>query len=66
VGRKIDKQFIEEVQTLKDKYKINPAGEGGEYETLVLACPLFKKKLKVKNIKVKGEGNSWQGEVELG
>ena len=65
VGRKIDKKFIEEIQTLKDKYKINPAGEGGEYETLVLACPLFKKKLRVKNIKVKGEGNSWQGEVEL-
>ena len=38
---------------------------GGEYETLVIACTLFKKPLKIKNIKIKGESNSWSGEVEL-
>lgn len=30
---------------LNEKYGINVCGEGGEYETLVLDCPLFKKKL---------------------
>ena len=33
---------------LKEKYKINPAGEGGEFETLVTNCPLFKKELSLK------------------
>ena len=31
-----------------EKYKINPAGEGGEFETLVLNCPMFKKRLELK------------------
>jgi len=32
---------------LKEKYKINPAGEGGEMETTVLDAPFFKKKIKI-------------------
>jgi len=62
VGRKIDKKFIEEMKKLQEKYKINPAGEGGEIETLVVNCPLFKNKLNVKLKKVVGEKNSWRGE----
>ncbi|MFA7708452.1 MAG: diphthine--ammonia ligase, partial [Candidatus Pacearchaeota archaeon] len=41
LGRKIDKDFIEEIKKLNEKYKINPAGEGGEFESFVLNCPLF-------------------------
>jgi len=62
VGRKIDKKFIDEIKVLADKYKINPAGEGGEFESLVLNCPLFKKKLSIKLKNVSGEGNAWRGE----
>ena len=47
LGRKIDEKFIEEIKILSEKYKINPAGEGGEFESLVLDAPFFKKKLKV-------------------
>ena len=66
LGRKIDKKFVEEVKELNKKYKINPAGEGGEFETFVLHAPgLFKKELKIKNQKISGEGNSWSIEVEL-
>jgi diphthine-ammonia ligase len=65
LGRKIDKKFIKEVKALQEKFKINPAGEGGEFETLVLNCQLFKKPLKVKNFKDLGQGNSWTREVEL-
>ena len=32
---------------LKDKIGSNQAGEGGEFESLVLDCPLFKKKLQI-------------------
>ncbi len=66
LGRKIDKKFIGEMKKLNTKYKINPAGEGGEFETFVVDCPLFKRKFKVKGWKDFGEGNSWRREVKLG
>ena len=65
LGRKIDKRFIEEIKKLNEKYKINPAGEGGEFETFVLNCPMFKRKLKIKSFEDFGEGNSWNREVEV-
>ena len=66
LGRVINKKFIDEVQILNKKYKISPAGEGGEFESFVLNCPLFKRKLKVKSYKDFGERNSWRREVEAG
>ncbi len=64
IGRKIDPNFIEEAKELAKKYKINPAGEGGEFESLVVNCPLFKKRLAVKIKDVSGEGNAWRAEIE--
>ncbi len=64
VGRKIDSKFIEKIKELQTKYKINPAGEGGEFESLVVSCPLFKKKLDVKISDVRGEGNAWRAIFE--
>jgi len=63
LGKKIDKNFIKEISSLVEKYKIHPAGEGGEFETFVLNCPLFKKVLKVKNKKISGENNSWRMDI---
>ena len=51
IGRKIDKKLIKELIELEKKYKINPAGEGGEYETLVTNCPLFKSRMKEESYK---------------
>lgn len=65
LGKVIDEKFIEEIKELNRKYQINPAGEGGEFETLVLNCPLFKRELKIVSKKVSGEGNSFRMEVEL-
>ena len=65
LGRKIDKKFFNEIKELEEKYKINPAGEGGEFETFVLNCPLFKKPLKVKSFEDSGEKNSWRREIEI-
>jgi len=45
VGRIIDKKAIIELKKLYEKYKINVAGEGGEFETYVVDCPLFKKEI---------------------
>jgi diphthine-ammonia ligase len=65
LNRKIDKQFIKDAKELKEKYKIHPAGEGGEFETFVLDCPLFSKPLKVINKKISGEKNSWRMDIEV-
>jgi len=45
LGRSLDEKCIDDLVLLKKRYDINIAGEGGEFETLVLDCPLFKKKL---------------------
>ncbi|HLC78113.1 MAG TPA: diphthine--ammonia ligase [Candidatus Nanoarchaeia archaeon] len=65
LGRRIDEKLIEEVSKLKDKYNIHPAGEGGEFESFVLDCPLFSKPLKVKKSKITGKDNAWQMEIEV-
>ena len=66
LGREINKEFIQQVEELREKYKIHPAGEGGEFETFVLDCPLFKKPLKIidKEITSTGE-HSWKMEVDV-
>jgi diphthine-ammonia ligase len=30
---------------MNEKYGVNVCGEGGEYETFTLDCPLFKKRI---------------------
>jgi diphthine-ammonia ligase len=45
LGRTIDKTTIDDLINLQKKKGINIAGEGGEYETLVLGGPLFSKRL---------------------
>lgn len=65
LGREIDIKFIEDVRELNKKYKIHPAGEGGEFETFVLDCPLFKKPLRVTGANFSGEDHSWKMEVEV-
>jgi ABC transporter with metal-binding/Fe-S-binding domain ATP-binding protein len=45
LGKTIDEQTIDALVSLHEKYKINIAGEGGEFETLVLDGPLFSQKL---------------------
>ncbi len=65
LGKEIDSNFIKEVSELKKKYKIHPAGEGGEFETFVLDCPLFSTPLKVKSFADFGEKHSWRREIKL-
>ncbi len=47
LGRKIDSTTIKNLAVLNDKHQISLVGEGGEYETLVLDAPFFKKKIQV-------------------
>ncbi len=47
LGRKITKKDITKLVELNKELGLNVAGEGGEFETLVLDMPLFKKKIKL-------------------
>ena len=43
LGRKLDENMLKELEKLEKEYKINVAGEGGEFETLVIDSPIHKK-----------------------
>lgn len=58
LGKEIDKKMIKELTKLKEQYKINPAGEGGEIESTVLDAPYFKKKIEVTDAETQTEKNS--------
>ena len=47
LGKRIDHNAIKVLIELNRKYGVSLVGEGGEYETLVLDAPLFKKRIKI-------------------
>jgi ABC transporter with metal-binding/Fe-S-binding domain ATP-binding protein len=47
LGRIIDEKALAELDRLHDKYGIHVAGEGGEYESMVLYGPHMKKRIHV-------------------
>ncbi len=63
LGKEIDEKAVKEIAKLAEKYKINPAGEGGEFESLVLDGPLFKKRLEI--IEAKQHYNNFTGVFEI-
>lgn len=47
LGRELDEEALGALVELSKKYGVNPAGEGGEFETLVLDAPFFKSRIVV-------------------
>ncbi|MBU1939710.1 TIGR00289 family protein, partial [Candidatus Micrarchaeota archaeon] len=47
LGREINADAVAELKQLHEKHGISIVGEGGEFETLVLNCPLFKKRIEI-------------------
>jgi len=47
LGRKMDEDTVNDLEELNRKLKVSLVGEGGEYETLVLNAPFFKKKIEL-------------------
>jgi diphthine-ammonia ligase len=64
LGRKIDLKCVHDLIDLRDKYGIHLAGEGGEYESFVLFCPLFKKRLRILKSEKIWQGNSGYLDIE--
>lgn len=66
LGREIDSKFIKEIEKLNKKYKIHVAGEGGEFETFVLNCPMYSKGLEFTKKDILKEGNySFRMEMDV-
>lgn len=63
LGRKISWEDVEKLKVLQTKFGINIAGEGGEYETLVLDAPLFKKRLKILEKRIVEDGSAARLEI---
>ncbi len=48
LGRRIDQQAVDELVKLSEKYGIHPCGEGGEFDTFVTNCPLFRHRIEIR------------------
>ncbi|MCJ7445374.1 MAG: diphthine--ammonia ligase [Methanotrichaceae archaeon] len=47
VGAILVEEKIKKLEKLQQEYKINPSGEGGEFETFVLDGPIFRKRIEI-------------------
>lgn len=50
LGRKINREVLDDLISIREKHSIHLAFEGGEAETLVLDCPLFGKRINLQEI----------------
>jgi ABC transporter with metal-binding/Fe-S-binding domain ATP-binding protein len=64
LGRKIDEKCVEDLIVLNKKHGISVMGEGGEYESLVLDCPLFSSKLEITKSEKTWKDNSGLMEIK--
>ncbi len=56
LGRIITQKDVDKLVSINKQYGINVAGEGGEFESLVLFCPLFSKELKIIDFEIVQNG----------
>ena len=58
LGRVITKKDVGRLAELNKKLGINVAGEGGEFETLVVDSPMFRKRIKIEKFEVKEDSDN--------
>ena len=56
LGEQLTYETVDRLRELNRKYGVDMCGEGGEYESLVVDAPWFKKQ-----IKIKGTEKTWDG-----
>src|SRR3989344_5937798 len=57
LNREITKKDVDLLKKLNERLGTNIAGEGGEFESQVLDCPLFKKRLVIQEAQVVKDGS---------
>jgi diphthine-ammonia ligase len=62
LGRRMDEAALAELEQLQQTYGLNPAGEGGELETLVLWAPGWRKRLVIREAvrEYENHAGTWQ------
>jgi predicted ATP pyrophosphatase (TIGR00289 family) len=58
LGKEITPESLKKLVELNEKYQISLVGEGGEYESLVLDAPIFKKRIEILESEASYENNS--------
>ena len=58
LGKPLNTETLEKLVELNEKYQISLVGEGGEYESLVLDAPIFKKRIEIVQAETSYENNS--------
>jgi diphthamide synthase (EF-2-diphthine--ammonia ligase) len=53
LGRQLDSQRVEALKSLRDRFGIDVCGEKGEYHTMVLDGPIFKRSIRIEEFTVK-------------
>jgi len=56
LGKTLDDKLMEFLEERSKRYGISPVGEGGEFETLVLDAPIFKKRIEVLDYEIHWSG----------
>ena len=64
LGRKIDEECINDLLKMEKKSGISIVGEGGEFETVVVNCPLFSRKLEITKAEKIWKDNSGLYEIK--
>ncbi len=63
LGRILDDAAIDELVALSRRFRFHPGLEGGEGETFVLDCPLFKSTVEVRKAETRWRGDSGTYEI---
>jgi diphthine-ammonia ligase len=58
LGERLDRERIDRLAELQRRYGLHPAGEGGEYESLVLDAPLFRERIVLGETQIIKDGSS--------
>jgi len=64
LGRKFDANFLKEISSHDDE--ISPCGEAGEFHTIVVDGPLFKKRIVLQDTKTEKRNNHWYLKIGKG
>lgn len=65
LGKELKSADIDDLVKLKEKYNINLSGEGGEYESFVLDCPIFTKRIAILDAEKAWDKKSRTGHLDI-
>src|SRR5581483_8902005 len=64
LGVRLDSRSLQRLKLIAAKYRINLTFEGGDAETLVVDCPMYRKKLEIRRATTKWDGQRGIFEIQ--